>query len=337
MIIDRTHGLAEGLRRRLSLPAIAAPMFILSTPDLVIAQCKAGIVGSFPALNARPISLLDEWLHRITEELAAWDRDHPETPSAPFAVNQIVHKSNDRLQHDVDMCVKHKVPLVITSLGAREDVNAAIHSYGGVVFHDVINQVFAKKAVEKGADGLIAVAAGAGGHAGQLSPFALVQEIRAWFDGPIALSGSIARGDSILAAQAMGADFGYIGSAFIATKEAHAAEAYKQMVVDSTGEDIVYTNLFTGVHGNYLKPSIVKAGLDPENLPVSDPSKMNFGSGGNTDAKAWRDIWGCGQGIGAIDAVLPAGDLIARFRREYDAALARLNGFAGVTRARAAE
>ena len=337
MIIDRTHGLAEGLRRRLSLPAIAAPMFILSTPDLVIAQCKAGIVGSFPALNARPISLLDEWLHRITEELAAWDRDHPETPSAPFAVNQIVHKSNDRLQHDVDMCVKHKVPLVITSLGAREDVNAAIHSYGGAVFHDVINQVFAKKAVEKGADGLIAVAAGAGGHAGQLSPFALVQEIRAWFDGPIALSGSIARGDSILAAQAMGADFGYIGSAFIATKEAHAAEAYKQMVVDSTGEDIVYTNLFTGVHGNYLKPSIVKAGLDPENLPVSDPSKMNFGSGGNTDAKAWRDIWGCGQGIGAIDAVLPAGDLIARFRREYDAALARLNGFAGVTRARAAE
>jgi len=337
MIIDRTHGLAEGLRRRLSLPAIAAPMFILSTPDLVIAQCKAGIVGSFPALNARPISLLDEWLHRITEELAAWDRDHPETPSAPFAVNQIVHKSNDRLQHDVDMCVKHKVPLVITSLGAREDVNAAIHSYGGVVFHDVINQVFAKKAVEKGADGLIAVAAGAGGHAGQLSPFALVQEIRAWFGGPIALSGSIARGDSILAAQAMGADFGYIGSAFIATKEAHAAEAYKQMVVDSTGEDIVYTNLFTGVHGNYLKPSIVKAGLDPENLPVSDPSKMNFGSGGNTDAKAWRDIWGCGQGIGAIDAVLPAGDLIARFRREYDAALARLNGFAGIPRARAAE
>ena len=337
MIIDRTHGLAEGLRRRLSLPAIAAPMFILSTPDLVIAQCKAGIVGSFPALNARPIALLDEWLHQITEELAAWDRDHPDTPSAPFAVNQIVHKSNDRLQHDVEMCVKHKVPLVITSLGAREDVNAAIHSYGGVVFHDVINQVFAKKAVEKGADGLIAVAAGAGGHAGQLSPFALVQEIRAWFDGPIALSGSIARGDAILAAQAMGADFGYIGSAFIATKEAHAAEAYKQMVVESTGEDIVYTNLFTGVHGNYLKPSIVKAGLDPDNLPVSDPSKMNFGSGGNTDAKAWRDIWGCGQGIGAIDAVLPAGDLIARFRREYDAALARLNGFAGITRARAAE
>lgn len=337
MIIDRTHGLAEGLRRRLSLPAIAAPMFILSTPDLVIAQCKAGIVGSFPALNARPIALLDEWLHRITEELAAWDRDHPDTPSAPFAVNQIVHKSNDRLQHDVEMCVKHKVPLVITSLGAREDVNAAIHSYGGVVFHDVINQVFAKKAVEKGADGLIAVAAGAGGHAGQLSPFALVQELRGWFDGPIALSGSIARGDSILAAQAMGADFGYIGSAFIATREAHAAEAYKQMVVDSTGEDIVYTNLFTGVHGNYLKPSIVKAGLDPDNLPVSDPSKMNFGSGGNTDAKAWRDIWGCGQGIGAIDAVLPAGELIARFRREYDAALARLNGFAGVARARAAE
>ncbi|PWR23036.1 NAD(P)H-dependent flavin oxidoreductase [Zavarzinia compransoris] len=337
MIIDRSHGIAEGLRRRLSLPAIAAPLFIVSNPDLVIAQCKAGIVGSFPALNARPAAQLDEWLARITEELAAWDRDHPESPSAPFAVNQIVHRSNDRLQHDVEMCVKYKVPVVITSLGAREDVNAAIHSYGGIVMHDVINQVFARKAVEKGADGLIAVAAGAGGHAGQLSPFALVQEIRAWFDGPLALSGSIARGDAILAAEAMGADFGYIGSAFIATKEANAAEAYKQMVVDSTGEDIVYTNLFTGVHGNYLKPSIVNAGLDPAKLPVSDPSKMDFGSGGNTGAKAWRDIWGCGQGIGAIDAVLPAGELVARFRREYDAALARLNGRTGITRARAAE
>ncbi|MCF4166257.1 nitronate monooxygenase family protein [Zavarzinia compransoris] len=336
MIIDRTDGIANGLRRRLSLPAIAAPLFIVSNPDLVIAQCKAGIVGSFPALNARPAAQLDEWLHRITEELAAFDRDHPDTPSAPFAVNQIVHRSNDRLQHDVEMCVKYKVPLIITSLGAREDVNAAIHSYGGVVMHDIINQTFARKAIEKGADGLIAVAAGAGGHASQLSPFALIQEIRAWFDGPLALSGCIARGDAVLAAQAMGADFGYIGSAFIATREANAAVAYKQAVVDCGGEDIVYTNLFTGVHGNYLRPSIVNAGLDPENLPESDPSKMNFGSGGNTGAKAWRDIWGCGQGIGAVDAVLPAGELVARLRREYDAALDRLNGLAAVKRARAA-
>ena len=336
MIIDRTDGIAEGLRRRLALPAIAAPLFIISNPDLVIAQCKAGIVGSFPALNARPAAQLDEWLHRITEELAAWDRDHPEAPSAPFAVNQIVHRSNDRLEHDVELCVKYKVPVVITSLGAREDVFAAIHSYGGVVMHDVINQLFAHKAIEKGADGLIAVAAGAGGHAGQLSPFALVQEIRAWFDGPLALSGSIAKGDAILAAQAMGADFAYIGSAFIATKEANAAENYKQAIVDCGGEDIVYTNLFTGVHGNYLRPSIVNAGLDPDNLPVSDPSKMNFGSGGNTGAKAWRDIWGCGQGIGAVDAVMPAGELVARLRAEYDAALARLNGKAAVSRARAA-
>ncbi|MDD3443835.1 MAG: nitronate monooxygenase family protein [Zavarzinia sp.] len=336
MIIDRTDGIAEGLRRRLALPAIAAPLFIISNPDLVIAQCKAGIVGSFPALNARPAAQLDEWLHRITEELAAWDRDHPEAPSAPFAVNQIVHRSNDRLEHDVELCVKYKVPVVITSLGAREDVFAAIHSYGGVVMHDVINQLFAHKAIEKGADGLIAVAAGAGGHAGQLSPFALVQEIRAWFDGPLALSGSIAKGDAILAAQAMGADFAYIGSAFIATQEANAAENYKQAIVDCGGEDIVYTNLFTGVHGNYLRPSIVNAGLDPDNLPVSDPSKMNFGSGGNTGAKAWRDIWGCGQGIGAVDAVMPAGELVARLRAEYDAALARLNGKAAVSRARAA-
>lgn len=337
MIIDRTDGITEGLRRRLSLPAIAAPLFIVSNPDLVIAQCKAGIVGSFPALNARPAAQLDEWLHRITEELAAWDRDHPEAPSAPFAVNQIVHKSNDRLQHDVEMCVKYKVPVVITSLGAREDVFAAIHSYGGIVMHDVINQAFAHKAVEKGADGLIAVATGAGGHAGTLSPFALIQEIRAWFDGPLALSGCIGRGDSILAAQAMGADFGYIGSAFIATKEANATEAYKQAIVDCGGEDIVYTNLFTGVHGNYLRPSIVNAGLDPDHLPESDPSKMNFGSGGNSGAKAWRDIWGCGQGIGPIDAVLPAGELVARFRREYDAALARLNHLNAIPRARAAE
>ena len=336
MIIDRTDGIANGLRRRLSLPAIAAPLFIVSNPDLVIAQCKAGIVGSFPALNARPAAQLDEWLHRITEELAAFDRDHPDTPSAPFAVNQIVHRSNDRLQHDVEMCVKYKVPLVITSLGAREDVNAAVHSYGGVVMHDIINQTFARKAIEKGADGLIAVAAGAGGHASQLSPFALIQEIRTWFDGPVALSGCIARGDSVLAAQAMGADFGYIGSAFIATREANATEAYKQAVVDCGGEDIVYTNLFTGVHGNYLRPSILNAGLDPENLPESDPSKMNFGSGGNTGAKAWRDIWGCGQGIGAVDAVLPAGELVARLRREYDTALDRLNGLATVKRARAA-
>ncbi len=313
------------LKSRMSMPVIASPLFIISTPDLVIAQCKAGIIGSFPALNARPATLLDEWLHRITEELAAWDRDHPDHPSAPFAVNQIVHRSNDRLDHDVEMCVKHKVPVVITSLGARPDLNDAIHSYGGVTLHDVINATFSRKAIEKGADGLIAVAAGAGGHAGTISPLALIQEIREWFDGPLALSGAIASGSAVLAAEAMGADFGYIGSAFIATKEANAAAGYKEMITESAADDIVYSNLFTGVHGNYLRPSIVRAGLDPENLPVSDPSAMNFGSGGNTDAKAWKDIWGCGQGIGAIKDVLSVGELVARFQHEYADALARVN------------
>ncbi|WP_419320907.1 NAD(P)H-dependent flavin oxidoreductase [Caulobacter sp. ErkDOM-E] len=312
------------LRDRLRLPVIASPLFIISNPDLVIAQCKAGIVGSFPSLNARPISQLDEWLHRITEELAAYDRAHPEAPSAPFAVNQIVHRTNNRLEEDVELCVKYKAPLVITSLGAREDLNAAIHSYGGITMHDVINDKHAHKAIEKGADGLIPVAAGAGGHAGTLSPFALIQEIRQWFDGPVALSGSIACGRSILAAQAMGADLAYIGSAFIATQEANAAQGYKDMIVESHADDILYSNLFTGVHGNYLRPSVVKAGMDPENLPVSDPSAMNFGSGGNQEAKAWRDIWGCGQGIGAIDAVLTAGELVAKFSEEYEQAKAEL-------------
>jgi nitronate monooxygenase len=312
------------LRDRLRLPVIASPLFIISNPDLVIAQCKAGVVGSFPSLNARPISQLDEWLHRITEELAAYDRAHPEAPSAPFAVNQIVHKTNNRLEEDVELCVKHKVPIVITSLGAREDLNQAIHSYGGITLHDVINDRFAHKAIEKGADGLIPVAAGAGGHAGALSPFALVQEIRQWFDGPVALSGSIASGRSILAAQAMGADLAYIGSAFIATEEANAVAGYKQAIVDGQADGIVYSNLFTGVHGNYLRASIVNAGLDPDNLPVSDPSKMSFGSGGNQEAKAWRDIWGSGQGIGAIKDVLPAADLIAKFAEEYEQAKAEL-------------
>lgn len=312
------------LRDRLRLPVIASPLFIISNPDLVIAQCKAGIVGSFPSLNARPISQLDEWLHRITEELAAYDKAHPEAPSAPFAVNQIVHKTNNRLEEDIELCVKHKVPVVITSLGAREDLNAAIHSYGGITLHDVITDRFARKAIEKGADGLIPVAAGAGGHAGTLSPFALIQEIRQWFDGPVALSGSIASGRSILAAQAMGADLAYIGSAFIATQEANAIEGYKQGIVEGRADGIVYSNLFTGVHGNYLRSSIVAAGLDPDNLPVSDPSKMSFGSGGNQEAKAWRDIWGSGQGIGAIDQVLPAAELIARFADEYEKAKAEL-------------
>ncbi len=312
------------LRDRLRLPVIASPLFIISNPDLVIAQCKAGIVGSFPSLNARPISQLDEWLHRITEELAAYDRAHPEAPSAPFAVNQIVHKTNNRLEEDIEMCVKHKVPVVITSLGAREDLNQAIHSYGGITLHDVITDRFARKAIEKGADGLIPVAAGAGGHAGTLSPFALIQEIREWFDGPVALSGSIASGRSILAAQAMGADLAYIGSAFIATEEANAIEGYKQGIVEGQADGIVYSNLFTGVHGNYLRSSIVNAGLDPENLPVSDPSKMSFGSGGNQEAKAWRDIWGSGQGIGAIKEVLPAAELIAKFAAEYEQAKAEL-------------
>ena len=309
------------LKDKLRLPIVGSPLFIISNPDLVIAQCKAGIVGAFPALNARPAEELDRWLERIVTELAEWDRLHPERPSAPFAVNQIVHRTNDRLQHDVEACVRWKVPIVITSLGARTDVNDAIHSYGGMVLHDVIDQTFARKAIDKGADGLILVASGAGGHAGTQSPFALVQETRAWFDGPIALSGSIATGDAVLAAEAMGADFGYIGSAFIATREANASEAYKHAIVEGTAKDIVYTNLFTGVHGNYLKASIVAAGLDPDNLPVSDPSKMDFGGGA---AKAWKDIWGCGQGIGTLDEVPAAGELIARMRREYDAARAKL-------------
>jgi nitronate monooxygenase len=312
------------LRDRLRLPVIGSPLFIISNPDLVIAQCKAGIVGAFPALNARPVSLLDEWLHRITEELAAWDRDHPEAPSAPFAVNHIVHKSNDRLEQDVELSTKWKAPVVITSLGAQTPVNDAVHSYGGVVLHDVINDRFARKAIEKGADGLIPVAAGAGGHAGHLSPFALIQGLREWFDGPIALSGAIAHGRAILGAQAMGADLAYVGSAFIATREANANPAYQQMIVDSTGEDITYTNLFTGVHGNYLTPSIVAAGLDPANLPTSDASAMNFGSGGNSKAKAWRDIWGCGQGIGAVKSIPSAAELVARLAAEYEEAKAEL-------------
>ncbi|MEX8523668.1 MAG: NAD(P)H-dependent flavin oxidoreductase, partial [Leptothrix ochracea] len=303
-------------------PVIGAPLFIIGNPKLVIAQCTSGVVGAMPALNARPAEQLDDWLAEITEALAAWDAAHPDQPSAPFAINQIVHKSNDRLERDLAVCAKHKVPIIITSLGARSDVNAAVHAWGGVVLHDVINNTFAKKAIEKGADGLIAVAAGAGGHAGVKSPFALIQEIRTWFDGPLALSGAIATGGAVLAAQACGADFAYIGSAFIATDEARAAEAYKQCIVDSTSDDIVYSNLFTGVHGNYLKPSIRAAGLDPDHLPESDPSAMNFG--GDIAAKAWKDIWGCGQGIGAIDAVLPAAERIARLRREYAEARSRL-------------
>ena len=303
-------------------PVIGAPLFIISNPKLVIAQCTAGVVGSMPALNARPASQLDEWLAEITEGLAAWNRDHPEQPAAPFAINQIVHKSNDRLEHDMEVCARYKVPIVITSLGARTDVNDAVHSWGGVVLHDIINNMFARKAIEKGADGLIAVAAGAGGHAGVKSPFALVQEIREWFDGPLALSGSMATGGAVLAAQAMGADFAYIGSAFIATHEARASEAYKQCIVESNSDDIVYSSLFTGVHGNYLKPSIRNAGMDPDNLPESDPSAMNFG--GEGAKKAWKDIWGCGQGIGAVKAVVSAGDMVARIKREYAEARAGL-------------
>ena len=307
--------------QNMSLPVIGSPLFIISNPKLVIEQCKAGVVGSMPALNARPAELLDEWLAEITETLAAYNKANPDKPAAPFAINQIVHKSNDRLEHDMQVCAKYKVPIVITSLGAREDVNQAVHSWGGVVLHDIINNKFAHKAIEKGADGLIAVAAGAGGHAGTKSPFALIQEIRQWFDGPLALSGSIASGGAILAAQAMGADFAYIGSAFIATHEARAQDAYKQAIVDSNSDDIVYSNLFTGVHGNYLAPSIRAAGLDPDNLPESDPSKMNFGG----DAKkAWKDIWGCGQGIGAISAVTSTAELVGKLRREYEEARARL-------------
>jgi nitronate monooxygenase len=312
------------LHNRLSVPVVGSPLFIISNPDLVIAQCKAGIVGSFPALNARPEGVLEQWLDRITTELAEHDRNHPERPSAPFAVNQIVHRSNNRLDTDMEVCKKYRVPIVITSLGARKEINDAVHGWGGIVFHDVINNVFARKAIEKGADGLIAVATGAGGHAGVLSPFALVQEIREWFDGPLLLSGAIANGNSILAAQASGADLAYVGSAFIATEEANAVEGYKDAIVEGEASDIVYTNLFTGVHGNYLRKSIVAAGLDPDGLPESDPSTMNFGSGSNAKAKAWRDVWGAGQGIGAVKQILPATKLIERLRHEYDQAQSRL-------------
>jgi len=310
--------------QNLPLPIIGSPLFIISNPQLVIEQCKAGIVGSMPALNARPAEQLDEWLAEITETLAAYDRAHPDKPAAPFAINQIVHKSNDRLEHDMQMCAKYKVPIVITSLGARTDVNEAVHAWGGVVLHDVINNTFAKKAIEKGADGLILVAAGAGGHAGVKSPFALVQEIREWFDGPLALSGAISTGGAVLAAQAMGADFAYIGTAFIATDEARAAEAYKLAIVAGSSDDIVYSNLFTGVHGNYLKPSILAAGLDPDNLPVSDPSTMSFGGGEGSKKKAWKDIWGSGQGIGAVKQIVPARELVGRLAREYHQARQRL-------------
>ena len=305
----------------LPLPIIGSPLFIISNPKLVIEQCKAGVVGSMPALNARPAAQLEDWLAEITETLAAYNLANPDHPAAPFAINQIVHKSNDRLDHDMQMCVKFKVPIYITSLGAREDINAAAHSYGGVVLHDIINNKFAHKAIEKGADGLVAVAAGAGGHAGVKSPFALIQEIRQWFDGPIALSGSISSGGAVLAAQAMGADFAYIGSAFIATEEARAADAYKQAIVDSNSDDIVYSNLFTGVHGNYLAPSIRAAGMDPDNLPVSDASAMNFGG---DKTKAWKDIWGCGQGIGAVNKVQTTAAFVAQLKREYLDARARL-------------
>jgi nitronate monooxygenase len=312
------------LLQQLRLPVVGSPLFIISNPDLVIAQCKAGIVGSFPALNARPEPVLEEWLQRITEELDRHNQENPDSPAAPFAVNQIVHGSNARLEYDVEMCVKYKVPIMITSLGAKEWVNEAAHSYGGITLHDIINNRFAKKAVEKGADGLIAVATGAGGHAGTQSPFALIQEIREWFDGPLLLSGSIATGDAVLAAQAMGADLAYIGSAFISTDEANADEAYKKAIVDCGADDIVYSNLFTGVWGNYLRPSIESAGLDPDNLPVSDPTAMNFGSGGNTDAKAWKDIWGSGQGIGAVKTTGPAADYVDKIYGEYQAARARV-------------
>ena len=307
--------------KNLPLPIIGSPLFIISNPKLVIAQCKAGVVGAMPSLNARPAEQLDDWLAEITETLAAHDKAHPDQKAAPFAINQIVHKSNDRLDHDMAVCAKYNVPIIITSLGARTDVNDAVHAWGGVVLHDVINNFFAKKAIEKGADGLVAVAAGAGGHAGVKSPFALIQEIREWFDGPVALSGSIATGSAVLSALAMGADFAYIGSAFIATEEARAADSYKQMIVDSSSDDIVYSNLFTGVHGNYLKGSVRSAGLNPDALPESDPSTMNFGG----DAKkAWKDIWGCGQGIGAVKQVLPARELIARLQSEYEQARRRL-------------
>jgi nitronate monooxygenase len=310
--------------QRLRIPVIGAPMFIISNPKLVIAQCTAGIVGSFPALNARPAEKLDEWLHEITQALAAWDRDHPDAPAAPFAVNQIVHRSNDRLEHDMEVCARWKVPIVISSLGARVEINQAVHAWGGITLHDIIDDRFARKAVEKGADGIIAVATGAGGHAGRWSPFALLQEIRQWFDGPLILSGAIANGGSVLAAQAAGADLAYVGSPFIATEEANAPEAYKQAIVESGAADIVYTDLFTGVHGNYLRSSIVTAGLDPDNLAGVDPTAMKFGSEGSAKAKAWRDIWGSGQGIGVIDRVRPAADLVDLLANQYAAAKARL-------------
>jgi nitronate monooxygenase len=310
--------------QRLRIPVIGAPLFIVSNPKLTIAQCSAGIVGSFPSLNARPAELLDEWLHEVTEALAAWDRDHPDRPAAPFAVNQIVHRSNDRFEHDMQVCAKWQVPIVITSLGARVELNQAVHSWGGITLHDVIDDRFARKAVEKGADGVIAVAAGAGGHAGRWSPFALIQEIRAWFDGPLILSGAIANGGSVLAAQAAGADLAYVGSPFIATEEANAPQDYKQAIVDSGASDIIYSDLFTGVHGNYLRASIVNAGLDPDNLAAGSLDTMKFGSGGSSKAKAWRDIWGSGQGIGVIDRVQSAGEYVDRLAEQYAAAKARL-------------
>jgi nitronate monooxygenase len=308
--------------QNLPFPVIGSPLFIISNPKLVIAQCKAGVIGSMPALNARPAAQLDEWLHEITEELAAYNKANPDKPAAPYAINQIVHKSNDRLEHDMQVCAKYKVPIIITSLGAREDVNQGVKAWGGITLHDVISNVFARKAIEKGATGLIPVAAGAGGHASTKSPFAMIQEIRQWFDGPLVLSGSIASGDAILAAQCAGADLAYIGSPFIATHEARATDDYKKMITESNSDDIVYSNFYTGVHGNYLKGSIKNAGMDPDNLPQSDPSKMNFGGAG--DAKAWKDIWGCGQGIGVIKEVTRTADLVARFKREYAAARARI-------------
>ena len=320
MVASARDAFTTLVKGRLALPVVAGPLFIVSNPALAIAQCTAGVIGSFPALNARPAAALETWLQRITQALAAHDVAHPERPAAPFAVNQIVHRSNDRLEHDLELCAKYTVPIVITSLGAREDLNRAVHAYGGLVFHDIINDTFARKAIDKGADGLIAVAAGAGGHAGTISPFALVHEIRAWFDGPLWLSGSIATGGAVLAAQAIGADCAYVGSAFIATHEANATQAYKDMIVASSAHDIVYSSHFTGVHGNYLAPSIRAAGLDPANLPAADKTTMNFASGGSSDAKAWRDIWGSGQGIGAVRAIVPVAELVARLRVEYDAA-----------------
>ncbi len=320
--------LPDSLKNRLRLPVVGAPLFIISNPDLVIAQCKAGVVGSFPALNARPAEELEKWLQRITEELDRHNQENPDSPAAPFAVNQIVHKSNDRLEHDMDVCAKFKVPIIICSLGAREDIYHRVKGWGGITLHDIINNRFAHKAIDKGADGLIAVAAGAGGHAGTTSPIALIQEIREWFDGPLLLSGAISTGDGVLAAQAMGADLAYIGSAFIATEEANADVRYKQAIVDGSSGDIVYSSLFTGVHGNYLRPSIEAAGMDPDNLPESDPSTMNFGSGGNQAKKAWKDIWGCGQGINGVKSLGPTSALVARLQGEYDKARQRVLGAA---------